>query len=174
MTPERRLGSERDVVPMRAVVGPKADAQLLPVSVRIARRYRGHLAARKYASAVPVSGSVAICLFLLWGSRRAARVSIIASEDRVTVSNQFRTRVLPWSEIDRIELSQLPGYLGSYVPALAFRLKSGSRVKAQAVSSSRSDQEAMLTDWSRVAPSGVTVDTDVDSHRPQPFRFKRS
>jgi hypothetical protein len=123
---------------------------------------------------VAVSGSVAICLFLLWGSRRAARVSIIASEDRVTVSNQFRTRVLPWSEIDRIELSQLPGYLGSYVPALAFRLKSGSRVKAQAVSSSRSDQEAMLTDWSRVAPSGVTVDTDVDSHRPQPFRFKRS
>jgi hypothetical protein len=121
-----------------------------------------------------IPGSVAICLLLLWGSRRAARVSIIASDDQVTVSNQFRTHVVDWSEIDRIELSQLPGYLGSYVPALAFRLKSGWRVKAQAVSSSRSDQEAMLTDLSRVASGTVTVDTDVESHRPQRIRFKRS
>lgn len=116
---------------------------------------------------VAVVGVAALVLFVAWGGTRAARVSIIASGDQVRVSNQFRTHVLRWDEIERIELSRLPGYLGSYVPALAFRQKSGWRVKAQAVSSSRWDQEAMLKDWRRTAPAEVVVDTDVDSHRPR-------
>jgi len=112
-----------------------------------------------------VVGVPALVLFVGWGGSRAARVSIIASGDQVRVSNQFRTRVVRWDEIERVELSRLPGYLGSYVPALAFRKKSGWHVKAQAVSSSRWDQEAMLKDWRRVAPAKVVVDTDVNSHR---------
>jgi hypothetical protein len=116
---------------------------------------------------VAVVGVAALALFVGWGTIRAARVSIIVSGDQVRVSNQFRTRVLHWDEIERIELSRLPGFLGSYVPALAFRQKSGWRVKAQAVSSSRWDQEAMLRDWRRVAPAEVIVDTDIDSQRPR-------
>lgn len=122
---------------------------------------------------VGVTATAAIVLFVGWGGIRAARVAITASGDTVTVANQFRTRVLRWDEIDRIELSQLPGYLGSYVPALAFSRRAGRRVKAQAVSSSRWEQEAMLTDWQRVAPPGVVVDTDVDKHRPTPLFQRR-
>jgi hypothetical protein len=113
--------------------------------------------------------AVVIVLFLLWGGTRAVRISITATDEGVTISNQFRTHVLRWNEIERIELSQLPGYLGSYVPALAFRRKTGWRVKAQAVSTSRWDQESMLKDWRRVTPPEVTVDTEVDAHRPQPL-----
>lgn len=114
-----------------------------------------------------VPGSVALMLFVTWGATRAARVSIVANQERVIVSNQFRTHVLRWDEVDRIELSRLPGFLGSYVPALAFRQKSGWRVKAQAVSSSRWDQEAMMKDWRRMAPAEVVVDPDVEGGRPQ-------
>jgi hypothetical protein len=122
--------------------------------------------------AVAVVGVPALILFAGWGVTRAARVSITANGDRVIVSNQFRTRVLRWDEIERIELSQLPGYLGSYVPALAFRKRAGWHVKAQAVSSSRWDQEAMLKDWRRMAPPEVIVDIDVDSHRPARMRSR--
>jgi hypothetical protein len=115
---------------------------------------------------IAVVGVPAILLFVAWGATRARRVSITASAEHVVVSNQFRTRLVRWDEIDRIELSRLPGYLGSYVPALAFRKRSGWRVKAQAVPSSRWDQEAMLKDWRRVAPANVIVDMDVDAHRP--------
>ena len=124
-------------------------------------------------AAVGVTATVAIALFVGWGTIRAARVAITASGNGVSVENQFRTRVLPWAEIERIELSQLPGYLGSYVPALAFRRKAGGRqVKAQAVSSSRWEQESMLKDLHRIAPPGVVVDTEVDKHRPTP-QFQR-
>jgi hypothetical protein len=113
--------------------------------------------------------SVALGLFVVWGATRAARVAITASGERVAIANQFRTYVLRWDEIDRIELSQLPGYLGSYVPALAFCRNARRRVKAQAVATSRWEQESMLKDWRRIAPRETVVDLEVDKHRPQPL-----
>lgn len=115
---------------------------------------------------VPVS--VGLGVFVCWGTVRSARVQWVVDRDSIVISNQFRTYVLEWSEIDKVELSTLPGYLGSYVPALAFHRRSGWRVKAQAVANRQYEQEAMLNDLRSVTPAEVVVDMDVDGHRPRP------
>lgn len=101
------------------------------------------------------------------GVVRAALVSVTANEHELRITNQFRTYRFTWSEIERVEPSYRSVYLGSTVPALRFRRKSGRSVKAQAVSSKPWEQEATMKDLRRVAPTEIVIDTDIDKFRPR-------
>jgi hypothetical protein len=115
-------------------------------------------------------GSAALLVFVVLGGLRAARVSVSVAGDRIEISNQFRTYRTTWAEIEKVELSTFALYLGAKLPALAFHLKNGRTLKAQAVGSRRWDKESMLSELRRLAPADVVVDTDIDSHLPRGLR----
>ena len=116
-----------------------------------------------------VVGAVVLLPVVAYGLIRASHISVTANEHEVRVANQFRNYRLAWSDIDRVQLDALATPLGAYRPAILFRRTSGRRVKAQAVSNLRSEQEAIMKDLRRVAPAEVVIDTEVDKYRPRPL-----
>ena len=108
-----------------------------------------------------VAGAIFLGAAIVVVLRRAASIALIANDTQVTIKNQYRTWVLNWREIDRVSISSLPAPFGSHRPAILFVTNEGRRIKAQAVSGKRWEQEAMLKQLASAAPDPTLVDTRV-------------
>jgi len=68
-----------------------------------------------------------------WAVRRAFRVSLIVTDDRVVVKNYWWTHTFPWSEVEGVGIAlKQQGVLPQ--PALAFKLRNGEPVFASGAS----------------------------------------
>jgi hypothetical protein len=104
-----------------------------------------------------IAGAVVLVPLVALVIYRAARISIDADENCVVIRNQYRTWVLPWNEVEKVERSSKPAPFGSRDPAILFRMRSGKKVKAQAVSTHVPDQEDVLRQLGSLAPRDVVV-----------------
>src|SRR2546426_4232829 len=64
-----------------------------------------------------------------WAVRRAFRIRLVVTEDRIVVDNYWKRHELTWPEVEGVGVS-LKGVLPQ--PALGFKLRSGGAVFAQA------------------------------------------
>jgi hypothetical protein len=94
-----------------------------------------------------------------WAIRRAFRISLVVTEDRVTVKNYWRTHAFPWSEVEGVGVAlKQQGVLPQ--PALAFKLRSGE-VFAQATPFRKSERQEFQAAVLALAPSTVVTMADV-------------
>jgi hypothetical protein len=94
-----------------------------------------------------------------WAVRRAFRISLVVTEDRVTVKNYWRTYAFPWSEVEGVGVGlKKQGVLPQ--PALAFELQS-SAVFAQATPFRKSERQEFQAAVLALAPSTVMTMRDV-------------
>jgi Bacterial PH domain len=99
-----------------------------------------------------VAASVAV-VPTAWAVRRAFRISLVVTEDRVTVRNYWRTHTFPWSEVKGVGVAlKQQGVLPQ--PALAFELQSGA-VFAQATPFRKSERQEFQAAVLALAPSAV-------------------
>jgi hypothetical protein len=105
-----------------------------------------------------VAASVAV-VPTAWAVRRAFRISLVVTEDRVTVRNYWRTHSFPWSEVEGVGVAlKQQGVLPQ--PALAFELQSGA-VFAQATPFRKSERQEFQAAVLALAPSAVVAMGDV-------------
>jgi Bacterial PH domain len=99
-----------------------------------------------------VAASVAV-VPTAWAVRRAFRISLVVTEDRVTVKNYWRTYAFPWSKVEGVGVAlKQQGVLPQ--PALAFKLQSGA-VFAQATPFRKSERQEFQAAVLALAPSAV-------------------
>jgi hypothetical protein len=91
-----------------------------------------------------------------WAIRRAFRVSLVVTEDGVTVKNYWRTHSFPWSDVEGVGVAlKQQGVLPQ--PALAFKLRGGDAVFAQATPFRQSERQQFQADVLALAPSTVAA-----------------
>jgi hypothetical protein len=103
-----------------------------------------------------VAASIAV-IPTAWAVRRAFRIDLLVTEDRVTVKNYWRTHSFLWSEVEGVGVA-LKGVLP--LPALAFKLRSGA-VFAQAIPPRKSERQEFQAAVLALAPSTVVTMGDV-------------
>jgi hypothetical protein len=95
-----------------------------------------------------------------WAVRRALRVSLVVTEEGVTIKNYWRTHSVTWSEIEGVGVGlREHGVLPQ--PALAFKLRNGEAVFAQATPVRRAERQAFQAAVLDLAPSTVVALPDV-------------
>jgi hypothetical protein len=90
---------------------------------------------------------------------RAATISIDADESRVTIRNPYRTWLLRWDEIEKVERSARAAPFGNQRPAVQFRTTSPRRFKIKALAVPRSEvaQQWVVEQLLSLAPGHVAV-----------------
>lgn len=89
-----------------------------------------------------------------WLVRRGFRASLVVTQDGVTVKNFWKTYMFPWSEVEGVGIALTQqGILPQ--PALAFKLRDGEAVFAQATPFRRSEREKFQAAVLALAPSTV-------------------
>jgi hypothetical protein len=105
-----------------------------------------------------VAASVAV-VPTAWAVRRAFRIGLVVTEDRVTVNNYWRTHAFPWLDVEGVGIGlKKQGVLPQ--PALAFKLRSGA-VFAQATPPRESERRDFQAAVLAFAPSTVVTMRDV-------------
>ena len=110
------------------------------------------------AFAVDGSARIAIlCLSALggaWAVRRAFRLALFASQHGVLVRNYWRVYEFGWQEVTKIGLgSEIMGVLPQ--PTIAFGLRDGRIVRAQATPIRSGEQAAAFEALASLAPAAV-------------------
>jgi hypothetical protein len=93
----------------------------------------------------------------VWSTRRAFRIRLTVTEERVRVVNHLRCHSLGWSGIQSVGI----GLKGSFPrPALGFKLREGGAVFAQATPARQSERQAFQEAVLRFAPQSVDAVPD--------------
>jgi hypothetical protein len=90
----------------------------------------------------------------VWTVRRAVRISLIVTAAGVTVNNYWKTYEFAWSEVSGVGIG-LKRQGVSFGPALAFSLRLGAPVFAQATPLRQAARGAFLDAVVALAPSSV-------------------
>jgi hypothetical protein len=89
-----------------------------------------------------------------WGVRRAFRLSLEATSEHVTVRNFWRTYEFHWVDVTKVGLGEeTMGVLPQ--PAVAFGLRNGRIVRAQATPFKKKDQDVVFQALRELAPPSV-------------------
>lgn len=89
-----------------------------------------------------------------WAVRRAFRLALEASSDVVTVHNYWRTYRFAWLDVTKIGLGEeTMGVLPQ--PAIAFGLRSGRIIRAQATPFKTAEQQVVFDALAALAPPSV-------------------
>jgi hypothetical protein len=96
--------------------------------------------------------AVAATVAAVWSTRRAFRIRLTVTEEGVRVVNHLRSHGLKWSDIQGVGIA-----LKSFFPrpALAFKLREGGAVFAQATPGRRGERQAFQDAVLRLAPQSV-------------------
>jgi len=94
-------------------------------------------------------------------ARRAFRISLFATTDRVTVKNYWKTYFLPWTEIEEIGIGLKHQAGFATQPALAFRQRAGGAVFASATPLRQTPRHQFMAAVLALAPSTVATLPDV-------------
>jgi hypothetical protein len=90
----------------------------------------------------------------VWAIRRAMRISLVVTDDRIVVNNYWRTHAFTWSEVDGVGIAlKQQGVLPE--PALAFKLRDGNAVFAKATPFRQKERQAFLSSVLALAPPGA-------------------
>jgi hypothetical protein len=103
-----------------------------------------------WAIGLAVVTAVAVVLAV----RRAFRLAVCASTERVTVQNYWRTHDFQWDEVRAVGVGAI-GMANIIAPALHFDLRGRSAVRAQAIPHEEHGQQAVLDALQAVAPGSV-------------------
>jgi hypothetical protein len=113
-----------------------------------------------------------------WSVRRAFRIRMLVTEDEVTVTNYWKTYVIPWSEVSGVAMSakfKFPSFWPP--PTLAFYRRSGRPVLAQATPSRERETSEFQAAVMALAPPSMRAltpppdwwaDQDQPRRRPSP------
>ncbi|MDX6486404.1 MAG: hypothetical protein QOF43_1557 [Gaiellaceae bacterium] len=107
---------------------------------------------------VPEPWNVVLLAFMVgalaWSVRRAWRLSLRVTADRVCVDNYWRSYRFPWADVTAVGVgSETMGVVP--VPAIAFRLRDGRTVRAQATPAKEGPRDDLLDELAGLAPAGV-------------------
>jgi hypothetical protein len=90
----------------------------------------------------------------VWLVRRAFRIRFVATDEGVTIDNYWRTHKLMWAEVEGVGI----GLKGSFPrPALAFKLRGGGAVFAQATPLRKKERQEFQGTVLALAPSTVVA-----------------
>jgi hypothetical protein len=92
-----------------------------------------------------------------WAMRRAFRVAITWSAERVEVKNYWRSFTFEWRDVERITVALL---VSGVVPqtVISFVLKDGRVVRAQATATKKAKRTLLFDKLEEVAPASVRID----------------
>jgi hypothetical protein len=92
----------------------------------------------------------------IWAIHRAFRLSLEASTDRVLVRNYWRDYEFNWLDVTRVGMGEVPTG-PTHQPAIAFQLRTGQWVLAQATPGRVAARRLVLDALEALAPPSVEV-----------------
>jgi hypothetical protein len=92
-----------------------------------------------------------------WSMRRSFRILLVVNKAEVTVSNYWKTYVIPWESVTGVAMMAIGKFAPIPIgqPALGFFPQRGRLVKAQATPANESERDQLLSAVLSFAPDGV-------------------